>query len=66
MIIQSTRVWTKEAFRPAQVKLERGIITALLPYNEQKLTFEVLHQKLKESIQIETFNKDTLKILNLI
>ena len=26
-----------------------------LPYNEQKLTFEVLHQKLKESIQIETF-----------
>ena len=36
-----------------------------LPYNEQKLTFEVLHQKLKESIQIETFNKDTLKILNL-
>ncbi len=36
MIIQSTRVWTGEAFRPAQVKLERGIITALLPYNEQK------------------------------
>lgn len=36
-----------------------------LPYNEQKLTFEVLHQKLKESIQIETFNKDTLKTLNL-
>ena len=36
-----------------------------LPYNNQKLTFEVLHQKLKESIQIETFNKDTLKILNL-
>lgn len=36
-----------------------------LPYNNQKLTFEILHQKLKESIQIETFNKDTLKILNL-
>lgn len=36
-----------------------------LLYNEQKLTFEVLHQKLKESIQIETFNKDTLKTLNL-
>lgn len=36
-----------------------------LPYNEQKLTFEVLHQKLKESIHIETFNKDTLKTLNL-
>ena len=36
-----------------------------LPYNEQKLTFEVLHQKLKESIQIETFNQDTLRTLNL-
>lgn len=36
-----------------------------LPYNEQELTFEVLHQKLKESIHIETFNKDTLKTLNL-
>lgn len=29
------------------------------------LTFEVLHQKLKESIPIETFNQDTLKTLNL-
>lgn len=36
-----------------------------LPYKEQDLTFEVLHQKLKESIQIETFNQDTLKTLNL-
>ena len=36
-----------------------------LPCKEQKLTFEILHQKLKESIQIETFNKDTLKTLNL-
>ncbi len=36
-----------------------------LPYNNQELTFEVLHHKLKESIQIETFNKDTLKTLNL-
>lgn len=36
-----------------------------LPCKEQKLTFEVLHQKLKESIQIEAFNKDTLKTLNL-
>lgn len=36
-----------------------------LPCKEQELTFEVLHQKLKESIQIETFNKDTLKTLNL-
>ena len=36
-----------------------------LPCKEQKLTFEILYQKLKESIQIETFNKDTLKTLNL-
>lgn len=36
-----------------------------LPCKEQKLIFEILHQKLKESIQIETFNKDTLKTLNL-
>ena len=36
-----------------------------LPYKEQDLSFEVLHQKLKESIQIETFNQDTLKTLNL-
>ena len=36
-----------------------------LPCKEQTLTFEVLHRKLKESIQIETFNQDTLKTLNL-
>ena len=36
-----------------------------LPYKEQDLVFEVLYQKLKESIQIETFNQDTLKTLNL-
>lgn len=36
-----------------------------LPCKEQKLSFEVLHHKLKESIQIETFNRDTLKTLNL-
>lgn len=36
-----------------------------LPCKDQVLTFNVLHQKLKESIQIETFNQDTLKILNL-
>ncbi len=36
-----------------------------LPYKEQKLSFEVLHRKLKERIQIETFNQDTLKTLNL-
>lgn len=36
-----------------------------LPCKEQELSFEVLHRKLKESIQIETFNQDTLKTLNL-
>ena len=36
-----------------------------LPYKEQELSFEVLQRKLKESIQIETFNQDTLKTLNL-
>lgn len=36
-----------------------------LPCKEQELSFEVLHRKLKESIQIETFSQDTLKTLNL-
>ncbi|MCC8163536.1 MAG: putative DNA binding domain-containing protein [Lachnospiraceae bacterium] len=36
-----------------------------LPCDDQELTFDVLNQKLKESIQIETFNQDTLKTLNL-
>lgn len=36
-----------------------------LPYKEQNLTFEALHNKLRESIQIETFNLDTLKTLSL-
>ena len=36
-----------------------------LPCKEQELSFEVLHRKLKESIQIETFSRDTLKTLNL-
>lgn len=36
-----------------------------LPCKEQALSFEVLHRKLKEIIQIETFNQDTLKTLNL-
>ena len=36
-----------------------------LPCKDQALTFDILHQKLKESIQIETFNQDTLKTLNL-
>lgn len=36
-----------------------------LPCKEQNLSFEILHRRLKESIQIETFNQDTLKTLNL-
>ena len=36
-----------------------------LPCSEQDLSFEVLHNKLKDSIKIETFNQDTLKTLNL-
>lgn len=36
-----------------------------LPYKKQELSFDVLQKKLKESIQIENFNKDTLKTLNL-
>ena len=29
------------------------------------MSFEILHRKLKENIQIENFNQDTLKTLNL-
>lgn len=36
-----------------------------LPCVDQELTFDILYQKLKEGIQIETFNQDTLKTLNL-
>ncbi len=36
-----------------------------LPYKEQNLSFEILCRKLKESVQIETFNQDILKTLNL-
>lgn len=36
-----------------------------LPCGEQGLTFDTLCQKLKEYIQIEAFNQDTLKTLNL-
>ncbi len=36
-----------------------------LPCADQELTFDILYQKLKECIQIETFNQDTLKTLNL-
>ena len=36
-----------------------------LPCKDQELSFEILQHKLKEKIQIETFNKDTLNTLNL-
>lgn len=36
-----------------------------LPCKDQKLSFEILQSKLKEKNQIETFNRDTLKTLNL-
>ena len=36
-----------------------------LPCEDQELTFDILCEKLKEYIQIETFNQDTLKTLNL-
>ncbi len=36
-----------------------------LQCKDQALSFEILQRKLKEHIQIETFNQDTLKTLNL-
>ena len=36
-----------------------------LPCKDQDLSFDELQHKLKECIQIETFNQDTLKTLNL-
>ena len=36
-----------------------------LPCKDQELSFEILQSNLKEKIRIETFNKDTLKTLNL-
>lgn len=36
-----------------------------LPYKDQNLSFTILQCKLKERIQLETFNEDTLKTLNL-
>ena len=36
-----------------------------LACKDQELSFEVLHRKLSENIQIESFSKDTLKTLNL-
>ena len=37
-----------------------------LPCKDQDLSFEVLQRKLKESIQIKTFNQDTLRTLTLV
>ena len=36
-----------------------------LPCGDEELTFNILSKKLKECIQIENFNQDTLKTLNL-
>ena len=36
-----------------------------LPCKDQELSFKTLYRKLRESIQIEIFSKDTLKTLNL-
>ena len=36
-----------------------------LPCRQQELSFEILHRKLKEHIQLEAFNQDTLRTLNL-
>lgn len=36
-----------------------------LPCRQQELSFEILHRKLNEYIQIEAFNQDTLRTLNL-
>ncbi len=36
-----------------------------LACEDQELTFDILYQKLKECIQIDVFNQDTLKTLNL-
>ena len=36
-----------------------------LPCEDQDLSFEILYHKLKNHIQLDTFNQDTLKTLNL-
>ena len=36
-----------------------------LPCKDQELSFEILHRKLKETVRIENFDRDTLKTLNL-
>ena len=36
-----------------------------LPCKDQELSFEILHRKLKETVRVKNFDKDTLKTLNL-
>ena len=43
----------------------RNISFEELPCKDQQLSFEILHRKLKETVRIENFDKDTLKTLNL-
>lgn len=43
----------------------RNIRFEELPCKDQELSFKILYRNLKKSIQIETFNQDTLKTLNL-
>lgn len=43
----------------------RNIRFEELPCKDQELSFKILYRNLKKSIQIETFNQDTLRILNL-
>ncbi len=45
--------------------MERNIRFEELPCKDQELSFEILHRKLKETVRIENFDKDTLKTLNL-
>ena len=50
----------------SRLKLEgKNISFEELPCRQQELSFEILHRKLKEHIQIEAFNQDTLRTLNL-
>lgn len=44
---------------------EKNIRFEELPCKDQELSFEILHRKLKETVRIENFDKDTLKTLNL-
>ena len=43
----------------------KNILFEELPCKDQELSFEILHRKLKETVRIENFDKDTLKTLNL-